>query len=201
MLRSPTLRRWLPVLGTAIPLVILPIAILSIPLAAAQEMGLSEAETSSWILAVYGPPSLLGLVLAIRYRQPLLLTGNVFVLIFIASLGGRLSYPELVGASIGSGSAAIRGRGNDKRDQSNGFDIGAIAGLAGIEHGIGEVLCARGGGSDRADPSPPGLDRPGDAHPLPHDQTGTDAEYGLPESDLTSILTGDAHGRSAAGQP
>ena len=48
-------------------------------------MDLSEAETSSWILAVYGLPGLLGLVLAIRYRQLLLLTGNVFVLIFIAS--------------------------------------------------------------------------------------------------------------------
>ena len=107
MLSSETLRRWLPALGTAIPLIILPIAILSIPLAAAQEMDLSEAETSSWILAVYGLPGFLGLVLAIRYRQPLLLTGNVFVLIFIASLGGRLSYPELVGASIVAGASVL----------------------------------------------------------------------------------------------
>jgi benzoate membrane transport protein len=107
MLSSDTLRRWLPAFGTAIPLIILPIAILSIPLAAAQEMDLSEAETSSWILAVYGLPGLLGLVLAIRYRQPLLLTGNVFVLIFIASLGGRLSYPELVGASIVAGASVL----------------------------------------------------------------------------------------------
>lgn len=106
-LRSDTLRRWLPALSTAIPLIILPIAILSIPLAAAQEMDLSEAETSSWILAVYGLPGLLGLVLAIRYRQPLLLTGNVFVLIFIASLGGQLSYPEIVGASIVAGAGVL----------------------------------------------------------------------------------------------
>ena len=107
MLWSDTLRRWLPALGTAIPLVILPIAMLSIPLAAAQEMRLSEAETTSWILAVYGLPGLLGLVLAIRYRQPLLLTGNVFVLIFIASLGRQLSYPELVGASIVAGASVL----------------------------------------------------------------------------------------------
>jgi predicted benzoate:H+ symporter BenE len=53
------------------PLIILPIAILSIPLAAAQEMDLREAETSSWILAVYGLPGLLGLVLAsmLQYRD------------------------------------------------------------------------------------------------------------------------------------
>jgi benzoate membrane transport protein len=97
----------LPALSTSIPLIILPVAILSIPLAAAQEMDLSEAETSSWILAVYGLPSLLGLVLTIRYRQPLLFTGNVFVLIFIASLGGQLSYPEIVGASIVAGACVL----------------------------------------------------------------------------------------------
>ena len=107
MLSSNTLRRWLPALGTAIPLIILFIAVLSILLAAAQEMRLSEAETSSWILVVYGLPGLLGLVLVIRYRQPLLLTGNVFVLIFIASLGTRLSYPELVGASIVAGASVV----------------------------------------------------------------------------------------------
>src|SRR5215212_12172357 len=66
MLRSETLQRWLPALGAAIPLTIFPIAVLSLPLAAAQEMRLSEAQTTSWILALYG---LLGLVLTIRYRQ------------------------------------------------------------------------------------------------------------------------------------
>jgi predicted benzoate:H+ symporter BenE len=78
--------------------------VLSLPLAAAQEMRLSAAETTSWILALYG---LQGLLLTIRYRQPLLLTGNIFVLIFIASRGGRLGYPELVGASIVAGAGVL----------------------------------------------------------------------------------------------
>ncbi len=86
MLRSETLRRWLPALGASIPLTIFPIAVLSLPLAAAQEMRLSAAQTTSWILTLYGLSGLLGLVLTILYRQPLLLSGNVFVLIFIASL-------------------------------------------------------------------------------------------------------------------
>src|ERR671920_2352403 len=107
MLRSETLRRWLPALGAAIPLTIFPIAVLSLPLAAAQEMRLSAAQTTSWILALYGLPGLLGLVLTIVYRQPLLLTGNIFVLIFIASLGDRLGYPELVGASIVAGAGIV----------------------------------------------------------------------------------------------
>jgi benzoate membrane transport protein len=107
MLRSETLRRWLPALGAAIPLTIFPIAVLSLPLAAAQEMRLSAAQTTSWILALYGLPGVLGLLLTILYRQPLLLTGNIFVLIFIASLGDRLGYPELVGASIVAGASVI----------------------------------------------------------------------------------------------
>ena len=100
MLSLDTLQRWLPGFCTTIPLIIISIAVLSILLAAAQEMHLSEAEVTSWILAFYGLPGLLSLLLAIRYHQPLLLTGSVGVIIFIASLGGHLSYPELVGASI-----------------------------------------------------------------------------------------------------
>lgn len=107
MLVSDTLRRWLPALGTAVPLIILPIAVLSLPLASAEEMGLSAAETASWILALYGLPGLLSLVLTVRYRQPLLLTGNFFVLIFIVSLGNRLSYPELIGASVVAGACVV----------------------------------------------------------------------------------------------
>lgn len=91
MLRSETLRRWLPAPGASIPLTIFTIAVLSLPLAAAQEKRLSAAQTTSWILALYGLPGLLGLLLTILYRQPLLLTGNIFVFIFIAFLGNRRS--------------------------------------------------------------------------------------------------------------
>lgn len=93
---SATLRSWLPAFGAAIPNIIIPIAVLSIPLAAAQEMRLSEAETTSWIVAVYGLPGLLGLVLAIRYRQPLLLTGNIFVLLVGVLAGIAADLPEII---------------------------------------------------------------------------------------------------------
>ena len=49
----------------------------------------------------------MSLVLAIRYRQPLLLTGNIAVLIFIASIGEHLSYPEIVGASMVAGAGVL----------------------------------------------------------------------------------------------
>lgn len=100
-------RRWLPALLAPLPLVILSVAALSIPLAVARQMGLSAAEATSWILALYGLPGLLSLVLAVRYRQPLLLTGNVMVLVFLASLAGRHSYAQLVGATIVAGAIVV----------------------------------------------------------------------------------------------
>ena len=88
-------------------MVVVIIAVLSIPLRVGTALGLSAAETTGWLLAVFGVPAVLSLVLTFRYRQPLLLTGNVFVLIFIASLGNELSWAELVGASMVAGALVV----------------------------------------------------------------------------------------------
>jgi len=104
---SDTLRRWLPMLGASIPLIILPITALSVPLSAAKELGLSPQQTSNWLLAWYGLPGILALVLSIRTRQPLVVTGNFFVLVFIASLGGQVAYPELIAATIVAGFGVV----------------------------------------------------------------------------------------------
>ena len=101
------IQRNLPVADAAVRNIIIFIAVLSIPLAAAEALELSAAETSTWILAIYGLPGLLSLVLAVRYRQPLLLTGNLFFIIFIRGLGGQLSFPELMGASILAGAGVL----------------------------------------------------------------------------------------------
>jgi benzoate membrane transport protein len=95
-----SLQRSLPAIGAAIRNIIIFTAVLSIPLSTAQTLELSPAQTSSWILALYGLPSLLSLILAFYYRQPIQLTGNIFVIIFISRLGDQLGYPELVGAAI-----------------------------------------------------------------------------------------------------
>ncbi|HSM58508.1 MAG TPA: benzoate/H(+) symporter BenE family transporter [Candidatus Sulfomarinibacteraceae bacterium] len=96
-------RRGLPALGAAIPLTVVMVTVLSIILTAAQDLELSPAQTASWILALYGLPGLLSVLLALRYRQPLLLTGNLFAIIFISSLGGRIGYAELIGACMLAG--------------------------------------------------------------------------------------------------
>ena len=102
-------RRTLPALGAAVPVTIIFIAVLSIVLTAAgpQGLGLSGAQTSSWIVVIYGLPAIPSVVLAFRYRQPMLLTGNVFAIIFFGSLGDQFSFAELSGASLLAGAIVL----------------------------------------------------------------------------------------------
>ena len=83
------------------------VAVLSIPLAAAKTLGLTERETGSWILAGYGLPGLLGLVMTLVTRKPLVFSGNIFFILFIAQLGTQLSYAELIGAAIVAGGVVL----------------------------------------------------------------------------------------------
>ncbi|MDX1615297.1 MAG: benzoate/H(+) symporter BenE family transporter [Candidatus Promineifilaceae bacterium] len=100
---SESERSWLATLGTAVPLVVIFFAVLSIPLSVAQTLDLSSEQTVSWILVAYALPSLLSLGLAAFYRQPLILTGNLFALIFVNSLGSQLAFDEIIGAYMVAG--------------------------------------------------------------------------------------------------
>src|SRR5687768_11629752 len=105
MAAKSELRRTLPALVAAIPVAIVFFAVLGIVLTAAgpDGLGLTDSEASGWISVLYGLPTLLALVMTIRYRQPLLLTGNIFAIIFFVSLGDRISFPALAGASMLAG--------------------------------------------------------------------------------------------------
>lgn len=107
MLLPTTLRRNLPVVAAALSNIIIFVAVLSIPLTAAQSLGLSAMQTSSWIMALYGLPALVSLALTIAYRQPILATGNLFMMIFISGLGSDISYSALVGAAVLAGAAVL----------------------------------------------------------------------------------------------
>ena len=103
------LRRTLPALTAAVPVVIVYLAVLGIVLTAAGPGGLnlSPERTSGWIALLYGWPTILALALTIRYRQPLLLTGNIFAIIFFVSLGDRISFAALAGASMLAGAILL----------------------------------------------------------------------------------------------
>jgi benzoate membrane transport protein len=68
---------------------------------------LTEARTSGWIALLYGLPTVLALVLSLWYRQPLLVTGNIFVIIFFVSLGDQVTFEELTGATIVAGAVVF----------------------------------------------------------------------------------------------
>lgn len=106
---SGEFRRTLPALIAGLTVTIVFLAVLSIVLTAAgpHGMGLSERRTSGWIALIYGLPMLPSLVLTLRYRMPLLLTGNIFALIFFVSLGDRIGFSELAGASILAGAIVL----------------------------------------------------------------------------------------------
>ncbi|MBD3205582.1 hypothetical protein GF319_04445 [Candidatus Bathyarchaeota archaeon] len=103
ILESEVIQRNIPSIGAAVRMIIIFTSVLSIPLTAAEVLGLSELQTSSWIMSLYGISALLGLVLTVRYRQPILITGNIFFIIFISGLEAQIAYPELIGASIIAG--------------------------------------------------------------------------------------------------
>ncbi len=108
-LGSRELRRTMPALIAAIPIAIVFFAVLGIILTAAGPRGLalSDARTSGWIAVVYGLPMLPTLVLSIRYRQPLVFTGNIFAIIFFVSLGDQIAFPDLAGASLVAGALVL----------------------------------------------------------------------------------------------
>jgi benzoate membrane transport protein len=108
-LSSTELRRTLPALIASIPIAIVFFAVLGIILTAAgpEGLALSDEQTSGWIAVVYGLPMLPTLALSLRYRQPLILTGNIFAIIFFVSLGDQIAFPDLAGASLVAGAVVL----------------------------------------------------------------------------------------------
>jgi benzoate membrane transport protein len=94
---------WLHAAAAAVPGVIVPVGVLAIVVGAAATLKLSEGQLVGWIVVLYAMPGFLGAWLAVRHRQPLVLTGNVFAIILFASEGGRLTFAELAGASALAG--------------------------------------------------------------------------------------------------
>jgi benzoate membrane transport protein len=99
----------LPQLVAGFTIAVIFAAVLSIVLTVAGPggLGLSEEQTSGWIALGYGLPMLPSLVLSVRYRMPLLLTANVFSLIFFASLGDRVAFSDLGGAALIAGAIVL----------------------------------------------------------------------------------------------
>lgn len=100
-------REWSQPLGVSLAMVTLASSLIAVPLSAAGQLNLAGGQMTAWVISIYTIPCLLGLLLSLYFRQPLLLTGNIFVLIFVVSLQGRVPFAELAGASMVAGAAVV----------------------------------------------------------------------------------------------
>src|SRR5262245_34328443 len=107
--RSTGFRSRLPALIASIRVAIIFFAVLGIGLTAAGRYGprLTVARTAGWTGERCGFPTAIRLVLTLRTRQPLLLTANIFAIIFVVSLGDQFAFPELVAAAILAGAVVL----------------------------------------------------------------------------------------------
>lgn len=96
-------RSLLPAISVAIPLLIISIALLSIPLAVAETFGLTAAQTSTLIVISYGLTSVVSLGMTHAYLQPLFIIWSSTAVIFMASLADTYPYSDMLGATAVAG--------------------------------------------------------------------------------------------------
>lgn len=98
---------WAPAASVALRNYIIFIAVLPLWLTVARQLGLSADETNSFVLVGYSLSGLLGLMLTLLFHQPLLITGNLFAAIFLASLGQEFTFAQPIGAFIVAGGGVL----------------------------------------------------------------------------------------------
>ncbi|MEE9257651.1 MAG: benzoate/H(+) symporter BenE family transporter, partial [bacterium] len=76
-------------------------------LAVARQLGLTAAQSSSWIFIVWFSGALSSIALSLIYRQPIPITWTIPGLIYMGTLAGHYTYPEMVGASLMAGALIL----------------------------------------------------------------------------------------------
>ncbi|MFQ6022805.1 MAG: benzoate/H(+) symporter BenE family transporter [Acidiferrobacterales bacterium] len=72
-------------------------------IAVSQQLGVTAAQTSSWIFILWFSGAVSSIILSIYYRQPLPITWTIPGLIYLGTLAGQFTYAELVGANLIAG--------------------------------------------------------------------------------------------------
>ena len=79
------------------------VGLLPVQIAVTGQFGLSAAEISSWIFVIWFTGAISSIALSLVYRQPIPITSTIPGLIFLGSMAGQYSYPELIGANLMAG--------------------------------------------------------------------------------------------------
>lgn len=72
-------------------------------IAVSGQLGLSTAQTSSWIFIVWFSGAVASIWLSLQYRQPIPITWTIPGLVYVGTLAERFSFAEIVGANLVAG--------------------------------------------------------------------------------------------------
>src|SRR5262245_35452858 len=77
----------------------------SVPLhiAVSGELGLTTAQTSSWIFVLWFSGAIATIWLSLQFRQPLAITWTIPGLVYLGTLAGQFTFAEIVGANLVAG--------------------------------------------------------------------------------------------------
>ena len=78
-------------------------------IAVAGRLGLDAAHTSSWFFIVFFSTAITSIALSLVYRQPLPINWSLPGLLYLGSLAGHFSFPELIGANVMAGVVIVVG--------------------------------------------------------------------------------------------
>ena len=76
-------------------------------LAVAGQLGLSTVETASWVFIVWMSGAVWSILLTLYYRMPIPITWTIPGLIYLGTLSGQFSFPEIVGANFMAGAIIV----------------------------------------------------------------------------------------------
>ena len=80
---------------------------LPLHLEVAGQLGLSSSEASSWIFVIWFSGAITSIALSLYYRLPIPITWTIPGLIYLGTLSGQFTFPEIVGANLMAGVAIV----------------------------------------------------------------------------------------------
>jgi len=72
-------------------------------IAVSGQLGLSTAQSSSWMFIVWFSGAVASIGLSLRYRQPIPITWTIPGLVYLGTLAGQFTFAEMVGANLMAG--------------------------------------------------------------------------------------------------
>jgi benzoate membrane transport protein len=79
------------------------VGLVPVQIAVTSQFGLTPQAISSWIFIIWFSGAVASVAASLVYRQPIPITSTIPGLVFLGSLSGQFSYPELVGANLMAG--------------------------------------------------------------------------------------------------